>query len=512
MIKIFCSSQWLKEDVIDNISKMLRHKTVYVNNPNESDIIFFSNFDGNIFNNFTIPKILFNFEPSIYTNKCDLYFTFQDTSPINYCFPYFLSWQNLIIDKKPIDYSTNNTRKECCYMYSNKVHHRHRLFNKIKNIFSIECLGSDQPDNQYINISTKDRHDDGWVNRAIEKYKNYKYVIACENSFGTNYITEKIVLPFIAGAIPIYCGTKDIFKWFNKNSFIYIPPEDIDNADTIIKEQIGKYDIMRQEYILNFNGNLELPYTYKYYTNLISNKLFNKKIVILCMSCVKNETQFQKLEWVRKYNLIKELFPNIFVYRVLGDNKNKICNDTIPTIYVDYPDNYEYLISKVFKSIQIASQEHSNLDYLIKIDDDVEFNIIKLINLLHKNNIEYGGYYNSNNSYHTANCHIGKCENDIYNKDIILPPYEACTGPIYILNKKSVDIVSAHKIPTPDIDIMYEDCYMGLLLIKENNIKQTIINNIYSNSLYEYLNNENVISWHNYNKMTYNDLDQMNLT
>ena len=509
MIKIFCSSNWLKEDVVNNICKNLKHKTCYIDNPNLSDIIFFSLFDGNIFDNFNVPKILFNFEPSAYNHKCDLYFTFLETSETNYSFPYFLSWQNLIINKKPIDYFTNNDRKDCCYMYSNKVEHRHKLFNKIKDVLSIDCLGIDQPDNQQIIVSKNDRFSDGWVERAIEKYKNYKYVISCENSFGENYITEKIVLPFLAGAIPIYCGTKDIFKWFNKNSFIYIPSEEIDNADQIIINSLDKYENMKNEYILK-NGNINYEYTYDYYGQLILNKLYNKKIVILCMSCYKNETQFQKLEWVRKYNLIKKLFPYIFIYRVMGFNKNNIeIKENIPVLNVDCPDSYEYLITKVFKSIKTVYEKH--LDYIIKVDDDVEFNIFKLVNLINKNDIEYGGYRNYNTAFHTGDCHNGKCENPEFNKNIIIPPYEACTGPLYILNKKSVDIINNHKIPSPENDMWYEDCYMGILLIKENKIKQTVINNIYSNNLYDYLNNENVISWHNYNKQTYNELNEINI-
>ena len=511
MIKIFCSSNWLKEDVVDNICKNLKNKVIYVQNPGDSDIIFFSNFDGNRFDNFKCPKILFNFEPSFYYHNCDLYFTFQDTNDKNYCFPYFLSWQNLIINKKPIDYLTNNLRKDCCYMYSNKVEHRHKLFNKIKNILSIDCLGSDQPNNQLINITTKDRHDDGWVQRAIEKYKNYKYVIACENSFGKNYITEKIILPFLAGTIPIYCGPKDVFKWFNKNSFIYIPPEEIDNADEIITNSLNNYENMQSEFIFK-NGKLEKEYTYDYYSQLILNKLYHKKIAILCMSCYKNENHFQNLEWVRKFEIIKKNFPNILIYRVLGNNKNNISiKENIPILNVDCPDNYEYLITKVFKSIKNISEIHKDLDYIIKVDDDVEFNIIKLANLLNKNNIEYGGYYNYNNFNHKGDCHIGKCENSEFNKEIDLPSYEAFTGPIYVLGKKSINIINNNKIPTPEIDIMYEDIYMGLLLIKQNNIEKTILNNIYSNSLNEYLNNENIISWHNYNKSFYTELNQINL-
>ena len=76
MLKLFCSANWIKTDVVDNICKILKIRTVFVNNPEVSDIIFFSNYDGNKFYNFKAKKILFNFEPNLYYHNCDLYFTF----------------------------------------------------------------------------------------------------------------------------------------------------------------------------------------------------------------------------------------------------------------------------------------------------------------------------------------------------------------------------------------------------------------------------------------------------
>jgi hypothetical protein len=513
MLKIFCSSYWLKSDVFDNICKSLKIQTIVVNDPNNSDIIFFSNYDRNLFDNFNAKKILFNFEPSNYYHNCDLYFSFAETSEKNYSFPYFLCWQNLILDKNPIDYNTNNIRKDCCYMYSQNIEHRSRLLSKIKNVLNVDSLGyanSEYKDNKILNQILHDRHSEGWVERAIEKYKNYKYVISCENSFGENYITEKIILPFLAGAIPIYCGTKDVFKWFNKNSFIYIPPEDIDNADKIIKNSINNYEKMQKEYILN-NGIIEEQYTYKYYTELILNKMYNKKIVILCMSCYKNEEYFQKLEWVRKYKLIKENFPNIYIYRILGNNKNNVkIQENIPIINVECPDNYEYLITKVFKSIKVAYEIHKDLDYLVKVDDDVEINIIKLANLLNKNDIDYGGFCMDVDYQHITVHHKGKCESDDFNnKNIILEPFKSCAGPIYVLGKKSVNIINNNKIPTPDIDILNEDVYMGNLLIKYNNINRTDLYNLYSDFYYDYIHNDQYISWHNFNKSEYYELEQI---
>ena len=106
--------------------------------------------------------------------------------------------------------------------------------------------------------------------------------------------------------------------------------------------------------------------------------------------------------------------------------------------------------------------------------------------------------------------HKGKCENiEFNNKNIILEPFKACAGPIYILGKKSINIINNNKIPTPDVDILNEDVYMGNLLMKDNNITRTNINILYSDFYYDYLHNKEYISWHNFNKSYYDDLDEI---
>ena len=42
-----------------------------------------------------------------------------------------------------------------------------------------------------------------------------------ENSNVAGYVTEKIANAFMGSTVPIYYGTRDIFKLFNKDAFIY---------------------------------------------------------------------------------------------------------------------------------------------------------------------------------------------------------------------------------------------------------------------------------------------------
>ena len=55
---------------------------------------------------------------------------------------------------------------------------------------------------------------------AVDQYKNFKFVVAFENTFVKGYITEKLTNAYFAGAIPIYLGAPDVHDFFQKDSMI----------------------------------------------------------------------------------------------------------------------------------------------------------------------------------------------------------------------------------------------------------------------------------------------------
>ena len=59
-----------------------------------------------------------------------------------------------------------------------------------------------------------------YLQDAIEMYRPFKFVIAFENSDDSFYITEKILLPYLAAAVPIYLGAEEVDSIFNPRSFI----------------------------------------------------------------------------------------------------------------------------------------------------------------------------------------------------------------------------------------------------------------------------------------------------
>ena len=147
--------------------------------------------------------------------------------------------------------------KLVAFMYSNcdsqyeGVRYREEFFDIMKERLGdqVVSLGKCKNDN-YISNGT-------WWN-AVDIFREFKYVIAIENSFIPGYITEKLVNPLIAGCIPIYYGSEDVGEHFNSKSFIILNP--IGEA-SIIKAVNSVIEMMnddrRIKYIYDQNPILE---------------------------------------------------------------------------------------------------------------------------------------------------------------------------------------------------------------------------------------------------------------
>lgn len=121
-----------------------------------------------------------------------------------------------------------NKTKFCAYMYSQAVGFRDSLFDAFTKYKRPDALGACR------NPQGKQRHETDrtlydplvktYYEAAVEKYKPYKFVIACENSKINGYITEKLMNPTLARAVPIYLGAPDLFSdgVFNRKAIIHV--------------------------------------------------------------------------------------------------------------------------------------------------------------------------------------------------------------------------------------------------------------------------------------------------
>ena len=71
---------------------------------------------------------------------------------------------------------------------------------------------------------TKMKTDRNWTANQ-QLFSHYHFVLCFENVDVPFYITEKIFIAFQSGAIPIYWGTQDVIKVFNREAFIFWDPD-----------------------------------------------------------------------------------------------------------------------------------------------------------------------------------------------------------------------------------------------------------------------------------------------
>ena len=78
------------------------------------------------------------------------------------------------------------------------------------------------------------------IDNKFDALYPYKYSIAIENSFYPYYWTDKIVDCFLSWTMPFYCGAKNIHKYFPKDSFVLINPNNPMKALNQIKKTVDE--------------------------------------------------------------------------------------------------------------------------------------------------------------------------------------------------------------------------------------------------------------------------------
>lgn len=83
------------------------------------------------------------------------------------------------------------------------------------------CFGSIAPRSiGVVYEPQKNRYSPEYMQSAIALYREFKFVIAFENSDWPGYVSEKLLLPILAGSIPVYFGSSSVNEFFNPKSVI----------------------------------------------------------------------------------------------------------------------------------------------------------------------------------------------------------------------------------------------------------------------------------------------------
>jgi hypothetical protein len=189
----------------------------------------------------------------------------------------------------------------------------------------------------------------------VNKMKEYKFVIAFENSEDDAYITEKIINPLRANIIPVYWGNRRINDYFNTDRLLHL--NDINKMDELIAQMIDidknneKYlDIINQPIhdILNVEINITTI------CNDIQRLLFNNNRKISKVVCIVSEEK----ERDRYNKMVQQLVDNNF--------------DDFITEYL-LPTYYDNMDKKLFNKIKI-----NNSKYLISNNREISLREVSI--------------------------------------------------------------------------------------------------------------------------------------
>lgn len=184
--------------------------------------------------------------------------------------PYFvysfieLNLSPKLLIKNENDKIINYNRKFCCFIYSNCDEKFAGVLNRKNFYYLMQKITNNRVDNLG-KCYNKSKNKNGRWDDNLTLYQNYKFVIAFENSCMKGYITEKLIMPMLARAIPIYLGADDVSDYFNPKSFINV--NDFENFEECI-HYILKVDSDNTLY----QSILNEPY---FYNNRIDKDLFS---------------------------------------------------------------------------------------------------------------------------------------------------------------------------------------------------------------------------------------------
>jgi hypothetical protein len=145
--------------------------------------------------------------------------------------------------------------KLCSFVFSNKTwnrYHRmrHNIYNNLKHTNTLDFFGSGS---------------DNPIEFKITALKDYMFSVVIENSIEDCYFTEKLLDCFLTGTIPIYCGHKNVSKFFDTDGILFFDGEnDLSSVLQILTESL--YSSMED----SVNRNFYLAHKYIHPENLIN--------------------------------------------------------------------------------------------------------------------------------------------------------------------------------------------------------------------------------------------------
>ncbi|GFH56613.1 hypothetical protein CTEN210_13089 [Chaetoceros tenuissimus] len=153
-----------------------------------------------------------------------------------------------------VDNNFELREKFLIYANSNCVKFRETAVFELSSIGTVYCSGKCQgkkiglnSSENIINIRKEYKINVGNWWKNVDLYREFQFCFVMEHEKDhKSYITEKILLAYSAGCIPIYYGPDLIFDIFNKNSFVFYNISNPSPALKIVKELRNDKEKMKE--------------------------------------------------------------------------------------------------------------------------------------------------------------------------------------------------------------------------------------------------------------------------
>ena len=251
------------------IMEQAGYNTILVHPNENADIMFYSVFGMNNMY-YSGKKVFFcgeNIRPP--ANVLSLSFDFS-ADPMHYRLPLYVmyNWEwatsrgkhnsildinmNTILEEKLLSKEDliKSKNKFCAFIVSNGgCAHRNNFFIELSKKKHVDSIG------QVFNNTGYYLDNSYHGNKKLEYIKDFKFVIAFENSSYYGYTTEKIFEPMLVKTVPIYWGSNSAKIEFNTKSYIDVNNLSIDEAVQKVIEIDSNddiyYEMYREPYLID---------------------------------------------------------------------------------------------------------------------------------------------------------------------------------------------------------------------------------------------------------------------
>jgi len=439
-------------------------------------------------NDYLIDKNDYLYANSIVSRETD--FKFQEFNIISdnikfdgyyQCYKYYEDYYETIYNMLEIRQQQDNIKEKYNYDYNNTIslHLRMGDYKNAINFYNIITIDYIiDAFNYIINFSKKknfnilcffEKEDENAINNYINQLKE----------IFNDFVFQKIdteILDYEQLLIMSNCKHNII----SNSSYSYWAAYFNYNLDKIVCYPNKWFNIEGP----NVNGSDICPISW-----ININDYTKNNIIIMLICCNKNINKLQKI----KYKWLEKININYVI--IFGNNKlpkgSFKYDKNNRYLYLGCEDNYDELVYKVYYGIK-AIKELFNPDKLFKIDDDVIINIPNFYKYIIENTkTEYEGKTIIMHKNTTSFFGLDKYTN-FKNKQPIFFDRDVhyCGGPLYFLNKHSIQIISDYMNPEFS---KFEDVNIGATLNNHNIYPKNT--NIYVDDINGFTNN---VGFHNY--------------